>query len=96
MCGMKSLTERKSENLRRKGALGCVLTWYVTPMPDMLCNSSCTYLAQSVDGSFTASGHENGAIYVFNNDTGRLLHSLPSKIGHRAFLDLPLKRLTST
>ena len=31
---------------------------------------------QSRDGSFTASGHENGSIYVFNNDTGRLAHSL--------------------
>ena len=31
---------------------------------------------QSRDGSFTASGHENGSVYVFNNDTGRLAHSL--------------------
>ncbi|KAF2794339.1 WD40 repeat-like protein [Melanomma pulvis-pyrius CBS 109.77] len=30
----------------------------------------------STDGRFTASGHENGSIYVFNNDTGRLSHSL--------------------
>lgn len=30
----------------------------------------------SRDGRFTASGHENGSIYVFNNDTGRLAHSL--------------------
>ena len=35
---------------------------------------------KSVDGRFTASGHENGGIYVFNNDTGRLFHSLPSKL----------------
>ncbi|KAL6714930.1 Ski complex subunit Rec14 [Lecanora helva] len=34
----------------------------------------------SVDGRFTASGHENGGVYVFNNDTGRLLHSLPSLV----------------
>ncbi|KAI9892218.1 MAG: superkiller [Vezdaea aestivalis] len=33
----------------------------------------------SPDGQLTASGHENGNIYVFNNDTGRLLHSLPGK-----------------
>lgn len=34
----------------------------------------------SRDGRFTASGHENGAVYVFNNDTGRMLFSLPGKI----------------
>jgi superkiller protein 8 len=33
-------------------------------------------MSQSADGKFTASGHENGSIYVFNNDTGRLSHSL--------------------
>ncbi|KAF2846279.1 WD40 repeat-like protein [Plenodomus tracheiphilus IPT5] len=30
----------------------------------------------SRNGSFTASGHENGSIYVFNNESGRLVHSL--------------------
>lgn len=30
----------------------------------------------SRNGSFTASGHENGSVYVFNNETGRLAHSL--------------------
>ncbi|KAL8637003.1 MAG: hypothetical protein Q9228_005678 [Teloschistes exilis] len=34
----------------------------------------------SVDGRYTASGHENGGVYIFNNDTGRLLHSLPGLI----------------
>ncbi|KAK8185902.1 WD40-repeat-containing domain protein [Phyllosticta citribraziliensis] len=34
----------------------------------------------SLDGRFTASGHENGSVYIFNNDTGRLLHSLPGLI----------------
>lgn len=34
----------------------------------------------SRDGRFTATGHENGAVYVFNNDTGRMLYSLPGKI----------------
>ncbi|KZL76812.1 meiotic recombination protein rec14 (WD repeat domain-containing protein), partial [Colletotrichum tofieldiae] len=34
----------------------------------------------SRDGKYTASGHENGAVYVFNNDTGRLLFSLPSLV----------------
>lgn len=36
-------------------------------------------VALSRDGRFTASGHENGGIYIFNNDTGRMVHSLPSK-----------------
>ncbi|KAG9257730.1 WD40-repeat-containing domain protein [Emericellopsis atlantica] len=30
----------------------------------------------SMDGKFTASGHQNGAIYIFNNDTGRIAFSL--------------------
>ncbi|KAF2656760.1 WD40 repeat-like protein [Lophiostoma macrostomum CBS 122681] len=30
----------------------------------------------SADGRFTASGHENGSIYIFNNDSGRLSHSV--------------------
>ncbi|PHH88895.1 hypothetical protein CDD83_6907 [Cordyceps sp. RAO-2017] len=30
----------------------------------------------SRDGRYTASGHQNGAVYVFNNDTGRILYSL--------------------
>lgn len=30
----------------------------------------------SADGKLTASGHQNGAVYVFNNDTGRMLYSL--------------------
>ncbi|KAL8873522.1 MAG: hypothetical protein Q9174_001028 [Haloplaca sp. 1 TL-2023] len=34
----------------------------------------------SVDGRYTASGHENGGVYIFNNDTGRLQHSLPGLI----------------
>lgn len=35
-------------------------------------------VALSRDGRFTASGHENGGVYVFNNDSGRMIHSLPS------------------
>ena len=31
---------------------------------------------QSRDGRFTVSGHESGNIYRFNNDSGRLAHSL--------------------
>lgn len=34
----------------------------------------------SRDGKFTASGHKNGGVYVFNNDTGRMLFSLPGKL----------------
>ncbi|KZF25721.1 putative meiotic recombination protein Ski8/Rec14 [Xylona heveae TC161] len=34
----------------------------------------------SLDGRFTASGHENGSVYIFDNDTGRILHSLPSLV----------------
>ncbi|KAG5983041.1 hypothetical protein E4U55_000937 [Claviceps digitariae] len=30
----------------------------------------------SRDGKYTASGHQNGAVYIFNNDTGRMLYSL--------------------
>ena len=43
------------------------------------CEKWCLMDQQSVDGRFTASGHENGGIYIFNNDSGRLFHSLPSK-----------------
>jgi superkiller protein 8 len=30
----------------------------------------------SADGKLTASGHQNGTVYVFNNNTGRLIYSL--------------------
>ncbi|KAK7208841.1 hypothetical protein V2G26_016019 [Clonostachys chloroleuca] len=30
----------------------------------------------SRDGKFTASGHQNGSVYIFNNETGRILFSL--------------------
>lgn len=33
----------------------------------------------SRDGKYTASGHKNGAVYVFNNDTGRILYSLSGR-----------------
>lgn len=33
-------------------------------------------LAQSSDGNLTASGHHSGSIYLFNNSTSRLAHSL--------------------
>ena len=34
----------------------------------------------SRDGKLTASGHESGAVYVFNNDAGRMAYSLSGKI----------------
>lgn len=34
----------------------------------------------SRDGKYTASGHQSGAVYVFNNETGRLLYSLSGQI----------------
>lgn len=33
----------------------------------------------SRDGRLTASGHMSGAVYVFNNDTGRMAYSLSSE-----------------
>ncbi|KAK8215105.1 Ski complex subunit Rec14 [Zalaria obscura] len=33
-------------------------------------------VALSSDGELTASGHANGSVYIFNNSTGRLAHSL--------------------
>lgn len=33
----------------------------------------------SRDGKWTASGHQSGAIYVFNNDTGKIQYSLPGR-----------------
>ncbi|KAK3344662.1 WD40-repeat-containing domain protein [Neurospora tetraspora] len=33
----------------------------------------------SRDGKFTASGHENGGVYVFNNDAGRMVYSLSGR-----------------
>ena len=41
----------------------------------------------SRDGRFTASGHENGGIYVFNNETGRMLYSLPGKFYTRVTIE---------
>lgn len=31
----------------------------------------------SRDGKWTASGHQNGSVYVFNNSTGKIQYSLP-------------------
>jgi superkiller protein 8 len=34
----------------------------------------------SQDGMYTATGHENGEIFVFNNETGRMRYSLPGTL----------------
>ncbi|KAG0123280.1 WD40-repeat-containing domain protein [Tuber indicum] len=34
----------------------------------------------STDGRLVASGHENGGVYIFNNETGKIHHSLPGLI----------------
>jgi len=34
----------------------------------------------STDGRLVASGHANGSVYVFNNDSGRMVHSLPGTV----------------
>lgn len=36
----------------------------------------------STDGRLVATGCENGSVYVFNNDSGRMVHSLPGKLFH--------------
>lgn len=36
----------------------------------------------SRDGKYTASGHENGGVYVFDNETRRMKYSLPGKFGY--------------
>jgi superkiller protein 8 len=38
----------------------------------------------SRDGRYTASGHRNGTVYVFNNETGRLSYSLAGGLAYRA------------
>ncbi|KAI4156718.1 MAG: hypothetical protein LQ340_000032 [Diploschistes diacapsis] len=34
----------------------------------------------SPDGTLTASGHQNGSVYIFKNELGRLYHSLPGLV----------------
>lgn len=47
----------------------------------------------SRDGRFTASGHENGGVYVFNNDTGRMLYSLPGMLIHSQTNNTTIRKL---
>lgn len=38
----------------------------------------------SGDGKFAASGHQNGAVYIFDNDMGKILYSLSGIVRSRA------------
>lgn len=49
----------------------------------------------SRDGKYTASGHQNGAVYIFDNDTGRILFSLSGTIPTVFLLDFSLLTHTS-
>jgi superkiller protein 8 len=72
------LTEKR-EKIRQyetKGSFGMCI--------DLVWSSQCqisSYLTplKSLDGRFTASGHESGNIYIFSNDTGKLMHSLSGR-----------------
>jgi len=64
------------ESMKQKVVSGFVWIWYVLYFQLPSGYFEIIINAQSADGRFTASGHENGSIYVFNNDTGRLSHSL--------------------
>lgn len=37
-------------------------------------------VAVSADAKLAASGHENGGVYVFSNEVGKLVHSLPGLV----------------
>ncbi|APA12188.1 hypothetical protein SS1G_10828 [Sclerotinia sclerotiorum 1980 UF-70] len=65
--------EGKGENAGKK-SVGKKIREYETKGSFGLC------VDISADGRFTASGHENGGVYVFNNDTGRMVHSLPGLV----------------
>ena len=69
-----TLALSKIREYETKGSFGMCI--------DLVCQlsafaSSILKALWSVDGRFTATGHENGNIYIFNNESGRLLHSLP-------------------
>lgn len=57
-----------------KGSKGKKIRVYETKGSFGMC------IDMSRDGRFTATGHENGGVYVFNNDTGRMLYSLPGNL----------------
>lgn len=58
-------------NMEEDGTAGKKMREYETKGSFGLC------VDISRDGKYTASGHQNGAVYVFNNETGRLVYSLP-------------------
>ena len=47
---------------------------YETGSPGSGSFGMCVDLSR--DGMYTASGHQNGAVYIFNNETGRIKFSL--------------------
>jgi len=61
-------------NLRPRAALALALTLYVTSGEDRSQHHADTL--QSPNGEMTASGHQNGSVYIFNNTTRKLAHSL--------------------
>ncbi|KAG4027891.1 hypothetical protein MFRU_026g00720 [Monilinia fructicola] len=71
--GVWDLSQTSEENAGKNG-VGKKFREYETKGSFGLC------VDISADGRFTASGHENGGVYVFNNDTGRMVHSLPGLI----------------
>ena len=79
---------RKIREYETKGSFGMAvdLVRYDEILPAKSCDPKAYMLnwfisiMKSIDGRFTASGHENGGVYIFNNDSGRLLHSLPGKL----------------
>lgn len=57
---------------------GSKIQEYETGSPGAGSFGLCVDLSR--DGKFTASGHQSGAIYVFNNDTGKIQYSLPGLV----------------
>ncbi|KAK9769926.1 hypothetical protein SCAR479_13391 [Seiridium cardinale] len=58
-----------------ESAQGKKIQEYETGSPGTGSYGLCVDLSR--DGKWTASGHQSGAVYVFNNDTGKLQYSLP-------------------
>lgn len=48
---------------------------------------------QSADGRFIASGHENGSVYIFSTDTGRMPFSLSGMLSYSQYSILDLNIL---
>lgn len=66
---------------------------YETGSPGSGSFGMCVDLSR--DGKYTASGHQNGSVYIFNNDTGRILFSLSgtSSMSYYTFYQLILSGL---